>query len=359
MRTRTILALSLILCLLLEAPAFARMSEVMLKDGTAGIVDVLNTTEDSITVQFERNDVEIKLTLRASELDPHSFYHVRRERMEETADNHLKLAKFCIENALYAQANFQLDLAGKLDPELVADIRKDPELRERIGALVLADARRSLAAGDLENAEYLASQVASRWPETKAAEDAREMLGRVLEQAVKAEAARLEKEAAAVAAASTAEEKRAAEARRNTLAPIHASLDRGLKLQAQARVERNNTNARRAFEASTGEGEKALAQIAAVRARGGSDEALAELLPDLDRAARDLVVDGWVYAGNVLLERGSYVDAEKNANRALAADPGNPKAISLLARIATAQAQDDTFDARWRRATRPGRPGGR
>ena len=70
-------------------PAAGESTEVMLKSGHAGMVEVLETTPDSVTLRGMKSGVAVTVKMRATDLDPTSFYDVRNRFMESTAENEL------------------------------------------------------------------------------------------------------------------------------------------------------------------------------------------------------------------------------------------------------------------------------
>ena len=80
----------------LASPALAEPEEVMLRSGRSGMVEVTKTTPDSITIQFTKDGAAVTMKVKAKDLDPHSFYNVRRKHME-------KVEKRLQDNSVIAQ----------------------------------------------------------------------------------------------------------------------------------------------------------------------------------------------------------------------------------------------------------------
>ena len=172
-----LLALSVLLGLFLAVTTPAMAGEqITLKDGVTGTANIIDTTDDSITVSFVRDEASITLTLKAAQLDPHSFYEIRRDYMEHTAENHLRLGLYCVKEGMFARARYHVDEAKAIDPAFVEKVKAIPGLMDRIADQVLEHARRAYDANDLETAERLAIAVLTRFPESPSAVQAGAML---------------------------------------------------------------------------------------------------------------------------------------------------------------------------------------
>lgn len=136
----------------LITPLAAEAADEIVLRGKPGLVEVLETTETSVKVTATREDgAKITATLRATDLDPHNFYTVRRKHMEKTAKNHVALAKWCLDNDLINQATL-----ASLRQKTVASDELDQleaELRAELIDTCIAAGRVSLGRGAYNQAE--------------------------------------------------------------------------------------------------------------------------------------------------------------------------------------------------------------
>ncbi len=341
-----------IVVVLLAATAFAAPATIILRDGLTGTANVIETTADSVSLEFTYKGTgkPVSLTLPAKRLDPHCFYDIRLRTMEDTAENHLRLAIFCAESSLFARAKIQYERAVAIDPKFVAEVRKMPEVMNGIAARLLVVAQVALKTGDLASAERQAVIITTRFANTDSAKDAQALLEEV-EAAAEAKAQAAKK---AGLEALSESERMAAKEREKALAPAVKFRDRARKLKARGLRVENQSEAKGFFDAAAGDFERALKAIEGLRADAVDDPSMNGALDDLDGAIREEAISCCVYAGNVALGRRAYPEAQKYANRALEVDPESAQAILFLARVETAMsAEMDLEDVRSRRG--PGR----
>ena len=325
------------LCLSVTNPAMAG-EQITLKDGVTGAANVIDTTHDSITVSFVRDEASVTLKLTVGQLDPHSFYEIRRDYMERTAENHLRLGKFCVEEGMFARARYHLNEAKALDPALVEKVKAIPGLVDGIADTILGYARRAYDANDMETAERLAAAVLTRFPESPAAVQAEALFTHMDDkEQVRETKRRVEVMAAANKAAGDADQA-VAEARNKLLAPIYDRVDLARKMRSQGLREKNSSNARKALVAAGEEYEKALLQIKQLAEAHAEDSALVGVLALGDLQIREDAVSCYVNAGGIMIGRGSYPEAEKLSRRALAVDPNSEDALAFQATVQTAAA---------------------
>jgi len=177
---KTLSAITLALAVLVLAPAALANEEVILKSGDSGIAKITKTTEDSISFKYVVKDgPTVEMGLRADQLDPNNFYTLRNKHMENTVENHLKLARFCIENELFSRAKIQIAKARAIDAEKVDLILDDDKVKEAIAERLLKYVACELKNGDMAEAEKWLHILLTKAPETKAAEVARQNLDKV------------------------------------------------------------------------------------------------------------------------------------------------------------------------------------
>lgn len=318
--------------------------EVVLKDGSAHDVDILETGSDYIVAGFESGETKGQVKVSARELEPHSFYEIRSRHMEKTAENHLLLAKFCAENGMFTRAKAQADKARAIDAAYVERELSMPGVMEGLAATVLKQARDLLAKGDLQEAERYATAVLDRLPDTQAGEEAAALLDEIESRTTQQQEEAMSEAVEAAKQKDEAEATAALDAFENQVKPLVRKYEAARKLNNEALKEKNSSKAVRALEASAktfealhSEAEKLLKQ---------NDE---PLVVQRIETARDQLrtdaVEAYVHAGERLLARGTYAKALDYANEALRIDPSSPYANSLKTRTELAQAAA----SRWRK----------
>ena len=134
------LAALLIAMVAFSGIALAEKEEMILRDGTTGYANVLETKADSVKIAFKKDGADVSLVLKADKIDPHCFYTIRNKHMERTAANHFALGIYCAENGLSNRAKHQIDVAKSIDSEYVEKQKAIPGLREGVARKVLARA---------------------------------------------------------------------------------------------------------------------------------------------------------------------------------------------------------------------------
>jgi tetratricopeptide (TPR) repeat protein len=335
--------LTLAICLVFStAVAAAEKEEVMLKDGTTAMVEVVATEAQSVTVKFQTKEGKAGQTkLHADSLDPHSFYQIRKKHMEKTAENHVKLAIFCAGAGLFNRAKAQMDVARALDPKAVEQVKDMPDVMNGIANYLVERARRAYKSGDLERAYEIASLIATRFPETEGGVLARGVLAQLKEETEAAAEKKNEDREAAIKAEEDAEKKKAAKAVDGVLDGLEKKLSMGQNLMHTALQERNQSRARRTYEAAAKEFTSLLGDIDKEMKKAADSPQLLEALVEMDAQVRNEAVSAWIAAGNVLLSRGSQNDAMKCAQKALAIDPDNSSAKSFMNNVQLASSSTD------------------
>jgi len=321
--------------------ALAEKEEVILKDGVTGFVNVLETTRDSVKVKFKKNGADITLVVKAERIDPFCFYTVRGKYMERTAENHLNLAIFCVENGLFNRAKHQRDVAESIDPEYLKKQAEIPGFRDGIAEKILANAERDFDNGKLDQAEETIQIILTRFSDTPAAEDAR-----ALQTILDKRAAEIENEEDDAAIAKLdAEQQKAADALMKKLKPAKMSYEYGKELAARGLKEKSQTKAKKAFDAAGEEFEKALKKARAVVAKDGTED-VAGRFAAVEKRVMGEAVEAYINAGNIELSRGSYVAAEKYCQKALSVDPTSSAAKAFQSRVEMGAAMSNDWGAR-------------
>ncbi|MEN8148873.1 MAG: hypothetical protein ABFS86_03565 [Planctomycetota bacterium] len=345
---------------LLAADAAVAKDEVMLRDGTTALVEVLETTPDTVKVKFKsRSGAEGEAVLRAANMDVVNFYTIRRKYMETTVENHVKLAVFCFRSGDFNRAKRQWDLAVNLDPELVAKLEERPDIVEKIAAAIFEGVLDFERKGDIESAHRVASRLVARIPEAPSSDKAREWLKN---HEAEHEANRVKQEEAKAEEAAKEEQEELA-ANEKILKPVREFIDKGHKYNAAGLQEKSSSRSRSAYDAAASQFLKAIERTRKEKGEKDVNPALADALGKLEAQAVSECVDSFLNAGNVSLGSGNSSGAKKYAEKALEVDPGNKRAQDLKTKAEMAATDkfylDDIRDRRPRRGARPGRGGGR
>jgi hypothetical protein len=235
--------------------------------------------------------------------------------MEPTADNHIALARFCIEHEMFAHAQAQVADARALDPEKVEELTEMPKVREGIAARLVDFARKELDGGRTEEAKRWASFVLTRLAETKVAGEAQGILDdiKLRSGAGSTEALR--------ESTGSEEAKKAVTAIRQAIAKAQARSDSALRAKGATESYRGLEAAGKLFEECV--------QAAGKANPDGSDA----LLNDLADQARGEAVTAYINAAQVLVGRSSYSEARRIARLAVAVDAENSQAADFMQHV--------------------------
>jgi tetratricopeptide (TPR) repeat protein len=333
--------------------AWAEKDELILKNGNSGFVEVVKTTKDSLDVKGSVQGSGVAMTLKASQLDPHSFYELRRKHMESTAQSHWDLALFCVDNGMFNRAKHEATVAESIDPEFVAKQKAMPEVREGVAESVLRLAKFHLEADKLDQAKQELSILLTKLSDTQAAGSAEAMLTVIERRAAKLEA----EEDAAAAKALTEEQKKADEEILKKFKPARILYEYAKELVAKAMREKNENNAKSGFAAAGGEFEKALAKARSVVEKLENED-VAGRFATIEKRVMGEAVDAYINAGRIDMNRGSYSSAEKYAEKALGVDPTSQAAKSFKSEIGVASAMGNDWGVRGINRVGGGRRGG-
>lgn len=326
------LLVALLLALAPSSMAQGQEEMVVLRDGKALRAKVTATTVDSVSVAFQQGGAQVKAVLSADDLAPHNFYRLRSRSMKPTVENHLALARWCLDNDLIALAKVEADHARKLDPEAVEKRLSDKAVRKRVGDKLLDYCRRQITRGRFDEAERWLNTVIEDFDEThgeQARALVREMTKEQMMRAAEREAAKRDK----LEAMNDAEARARAEARMKRLQPIERARDQAKRRFNEA-VTVRGTRAKRRFQAVAKLAMATVARAKRIERDSVDGRELDMLIEELERIA----VKSHLHAGRVELLRRSYVEAEKAARRALAVDPSSEEATRFLTQIAVIRA---------------------
>ncbi len=330
--TRT---LALVICLATASAAFADKELVMLNDGVSGMAEIVSTTETSIRVRFEVEGNAAETVLQASRLDAHSFYSLRRKHMENTVENHVRLAVWCAESGLFKRAKFQMDRARDLDPELDAKIKSDPKIMAGIAERLLDSAKAAYKKGNLKLAHELAALLATRFAETEQGEFAAGVLDKLEAKIAEGKANKVAAREKKIADAADEKAKAVAEVEHKTILTIEKVQDAGRKKNAAGLRANNRSTGKRHFEAAATDFKKALKLVGGAHKSNADAAGLTALLDGLEGELKADCVDAYVNAGNIELWRQNFNGAGEFGKQALAVDPESDTARAFANRVTT------------------------
>lgn len=322
---------ALLACLLVLALPQGSIETLVLKNGDHMRAEVLRLDNERAVLRVHFEGGSMQVTRRLDEFEPQSVYRMLRTSADpqKTADL-LRLAEFAADNGLIWVAQRDLEAARRL----AGQDSLAPELAQKVedkgGSILEALFQRELDGNhDMQKARRLLSDLLIRFPGSQAAQRRDDLLARLREAELRADA---DKRAAAAALASA----KADEARRKTLQAISEHIEdgaaenqRGLTSSKQFAVAHGH------FQTAVQHFDKAL-RAAAVAAKGSEDSQLAGQLQDLRQQASRLQTDALLNAGSVCLVRGQYNAALGHVNSVLAIDPTNADARAMRARIEVA-----------------------
>ena len=348
MRKHSRLALTIAALACLVLPALAE--ELTTADGTTHQCEILKVEEDGVTARGKLKSGEtVELKIPVARLDPHCYYSLRNAAIGDDAKARMKLAVWCVENDLFAQAKAQVKKAAQADPKLVEDLAggKYPEIREKMAARILASAQADMAAGRLDVSRQKLEILLNRLSETQAGGEARDMIraleGKETEASAKAEAdatAKLDEDA-----------RKAADARHKLLAPIDEDLRKGRELATEGLTEDDVNKALEILGKALPNGEAALKKLDAILKDHAGDAQLQADADDLRKKTIAGMVKVLIHRCDLYIWRGSLPNAKKELDEARKLDPSNPAIDSANERILAAD-DDDALELRYLRERR-------
>lgn len=306
---------------------------LVLRDGRQLVGQVQEVSAEAVMFRFEREAQQVAASFARDQLTPHTWYVVRSQAIGEDAAARLELARYSIDEGLFAVAERELARVEELDPKLEDEVAAERRrAQEGAAASLLALARAALEKGDLDEAWRLDAIILTRYRGTESRDGAGELLA-TLEQkrAVQAEEQRKAR------AAGEAEEEAAR--RDRVLQPAAALLDQGDGRNRAGLRSDDLNDAVRLFAGAERAYRTAAARLDEIEQENGNDAVLVGLVVERRRAALRGAAEAHLNTGSLYLVRGSYVRAAQHANEALAVDPGNDAARAFRARVELAAAE--------------------
>ncbi len=321
---------------------------IALRNGTVVTGRVLESTDDSVTFTFQVDGKDATTTLRARELDPHTFYEIRSASLGDDAASHLALGRFAASQGMYGQARMHYEIAKSLDPTLVAQFDKEelPKIKAGIAARLLAEAKAAQKKDQLADAGRTASTILTLFFDTPAAAEAKTLVDSVYRELARRSLA----EMAARAEEQSEEARKKAEAeRRLVLGPVLEMQERGQKHNLEGLKESQTSQSLQDFKWAAAEFQQALSLLEPIAAKYAQDREWTRTIESYRSSITDELVNALVNAGSIALTRSSIPEALGFANQALAADSTSSHAQAFRARVESSTSSDNRWPRRWRR----------
>ena len=314
----------------------ARAGElIFLRNGDVFDGEVLRSETESVTVKVEYEGKLQTFRVPVGNLDKYFFYKVRDRALGDDAKGRIELAKYAVMNEMYSRAGAQMRRAESIDPELVADFRKNrfPEIKEGIAERLLKSAKRALAAGSTKMAKKYATLILTKLEGTKVDAEAQKILDEVHKKIDEKEAARRAQRRKSEARDTEIAANKKATRTDSILDPIEKMMDEAKTLNRNAIRADNLSEGRNGFEAATTKYKRALREIKT--RRKGAGEATTKTLDELEAQAKAGGVEAQINLANLYAGRQSYANAFKALEVALEIDPHSAAAKAARAGIST------------------------
>ncbi len=322
---------------------------ISFKNGTVVTGQLLESTDDSVTFSFTVDGKEAKTTARARELDPASFYEIRCASLGDNAADHLTLGKFAASQGMYGQARMHYEVAKSLDPTLVAQFDKDelPKVREGIAARLLDEAKKSIDANRLDDANRSLSTILTLLFDTKAATEAKALADSVYREIAQRSVVEL---TGRIEEQSKEESSKKEAERTKVLGPVLEAREKGRKFNLEGLKDSQSSQSMQTFKQAAAEFGRALSLLENLAKDYAKDPAWTQVIESYRTSITEEQVDAYVNGGSIALTRTSIPEARLFANQAIAANPQSSSAQAFRARVEMgASSGDNKYPQRWRR----------
>ena len=289
--------------------------EVLLNDGTEITGEIQSADENGIVIKTG----EKTMTIPPAQLDVHNYYQAWKKRLpKDDAKAQLRIGVFAYENGLFNQAKKHYDKAKRIDKAVVADFEANivPQIAEGVAAKLLQQARAAVDRKDWVAAERIAAKILTQLENTKAAAEARNVLGSVHLWQLNADEERLIKHLTRYLPKDEAGKLREQERILKRMEPINRRMksardmvNKGLRTKSQNRAKGVVQQAGKRFD-------KIVQDLDKLAGEAGDDEALKQYIGEQRKIAVREGVEAYVNAGNVYVQRRAYQDAQRMANAA-------------------------------------------
>lgn len=307
------------------AAALARGETIELRSGGTIVGTVKLEGSDDVVIESVYPSTEVR-RLKRSDLAPESM-HALLERTADPADaaKRREMGEFAEANGLLTVAAADFTLAKKLDPACAKDMdARIARLREQVAGEMLSDAEDLLAGGHPNAALMYLHSVREKFPGTDAAKKA----DVVAAAAHKAAGASVE---VAVKTVAFTEAPRVA-----TDVEMHVAKGDAERARVGGHVGSTVAEQRSAERAIT-HYEAAWELVKTLPVSPTGDEKLDARIIHLRDATKTTLVDAYLTAGTILIERRAIAGAERFCNSACELDPDNKDNHKLHALILEAK----------------------
>jgi tetratricopeptide (TPR) repeat protein len=297
--------------------------------------------------------MKVTTSLNANKVDPYSFFEARYMTMGNDPEAHIQLIRFCIDRGMNTRALYLYERLKIIDPEFVKQFeeRELPALKEGVCKEMLVSARRALADDRLFDAARDLSMVTTRFPDTRAAEQARTMLDQLEQKFIDKHDTEINATLSKLKAENKEAELKAFQEGMKVLEPAMKAIEQGRKRNHAALKQSTSGQSIREFEAAAAQFQKAVSQLDALRKQYAEDNnILAQIMQHREEAAGE-AAGAYINAGRVYLDRTSFKQALACADKALEVYPENRYAKSFRAEVEAAEQAmaEDAADFRFRR----------
>ena len=293
------------------------------------------TVATSVTVEELKGGGSAEYEIAASDLDPHSYYDLRLASISGEIEDYIELAKFAARNGMFTRARAEYERVKAMDPQLVEELSQTelPTFLEGIAFDLLASAKLAFMEGDLTEAQRDASTIMTRFPTTKSADDALELLLKIGKKQVESENMALDEAISRHDAAQNVEAKAQAEKHKELLAPAREMVERARKHSEDGFKIFRNTRSERDFESAASWFGRASAKLEEIAKAHPQDQELRALIDGYQVQLKKEIVNAHVNAGNTSMMNQKWDKAAEFADKALAADPDSQYAQAFSDRV--------------------------
>lgn len=324
--------------------------EVPLLDGHTMQGRVLQVTADGLELEGEApGGGTFKMKLSADHIEPYWWYDHRDEALGKDVGARLELSLWAAEHGLFRQSKAQFDKARKLDPAQAKEFQDHvvPKIRSGIATDLVKSARREMDAGKLKAANKMLQAVLTRFGDTHAASDARDLLPTLHHRMD----AKLQELAHWKKFTDDEKAREQSDQRRKVTDPIVALIRQGHRIMADLPPIADQADSVDHTRQAAKEYEEASSLIDRAEKAYPQDKALMARLEALDQEAHGGLVQSHVTAGSVYVATGDYDGAAGEANALQTLAPDEAHALRASAEESQSWSEDGiSYGWRSRRA---------
>jgi len=300
--------------------------------------EVLSSTPNSVTARVKiEGSGEQTHTVSSDECDPHFFYSVRNKAIGNDAAARIELAKYCVDFEMYSRAKAQMDRARQIDEKVVEKFMKEefPKIKEGLAAKLLSAGQRSLRRGSTKNAKKYASLILTKFEDTEAIPGAEKLLDAANKKEEEANSKKRAQRRKSEESEAAVKVRMETEKKENVLAPVEKLLDEGQRANTRGLKAKNMSDTRNGFGTAATKYERAMKRCDDFMKQDIKDPTVTTALNEMNAAAKEGAIQAYLNLARSLSARGSYNEAVKQCNMALAIDPNHAEAKAARAEIST------------------------